>query len=205
MNWKKIWNFIWHEDSIASWAVNIIIAFILIKFIFYPVLGFILGTSHPIVAVVSGSMEHSFSKETAVDGVKYELCGKITGAKPEPSFSAFWETCGQWYENNGITKEQFSNFKMKNGFNKGDLIILSSKENAKQGDIIVFWSNRQYPIIHRIIESANETFRTKGDHNVADDGLTKKELAVGKAFIKIPYAGWIKIWFVELIELIKWR
>ena len=55
---KKAWNFFWNEDSVSSWIANIIVAFIVIRFIVYPVLGAALGTSFPIVAVVSESMEH---------------------------------------------------------------------------------------------------------------------------------------------------
>ena len=58
-NLKKFWHFIWEEDSLLSWIVNIIIAFILIKFIVYPGLGYLLATTHPVVAVVSESMEHN--------------------------------------------------------------------------------------------------------------------------------------------------
>jgi len=89
MDWKKIlkktWWFIWESDSIWSWIVNIILAFVIIKFLVYPGLGFAMQTSHPIVAVVSGSMEHKavhpcslmtrkliliFSGKLAVDGMK---------------------------------------------------------------------------------------------------------------------------------------
>ena len=54
--WGKVWYFIWHDDSVWSWIVNIILAFLLIKFIVYPGLGFLLETEYPVVAVVSGSM-----------------------------------------------------------------------------------------------------------------------------------------------------
>ena len=56
--WKKTWYFIWDDDSIYSWLVNVVLAFVLIKFIVYPVLGLLLQTNYPIVAVVSSSMEH---------------------------------------------------------------------------------------------------------------------------------------------------
>lgn len=59
MNFKKIWKFIWHDDSLLSWIVNIVIAFILVKFVIYPGLGLILQTTYPVVAVVSSSMEHN--------------------------------------------------------------------------------------------------------------------------------------------------
>ena len=52
----KIWYFVWEEDSVLSWAVNIVLAFFLIKYLVYPGLGLALGTTHPVVAVVSGSM-----------------------------------------------------------------------------------------------------------------------------------------------------
>jgi len=55
---KRFWNFMWNDDSVSSWVANVIVAFLLIRFIVYPVLGLILGTHFPIVAVVSESMEH---------------------------------------------------------------------------------------------------------------------------------------------------
>ena len=55
----KTWKFIWDNDSPLSWILNVIIAFILVKFIIYPGLGLLLGTTHPVVAVVSGSMSHN--------------------------------------------------------------------------------------------------------------------------------------------------
>ena len=56
-----IWFFIWEDDSVWSWIINIILAFVIIKFMVYPIIGLTLTTSHPIVAVVSGSMEHDGS------------------------------------------------------------------------------------------------------------------------------------------------
>ena len=93
----KVWYFIWESDSIWSWIINIILAFIIIKFLVYPGLGFALGTSHPIVAVVSGSMEH--------DG----------------SFDQWWQssascdlracTQSEFYSEFDIIKEQFRDIK----------------------------------------------------------------------------------------------
>jgi hypothetical protein len=42
----KLWHFIWNEDSIESWLINIVLAFVIIKFIVYPGLGLVLGTTH---------------------------------------------------------------------------------------------------------------------------------------------------------------
>jgi len=187
---KKIWWFIWEDDSIWSWIVNIILAFVLIKYIVYPGLGLLLSTSYPIVAVVSGSMEH--------DG----------------SFDNWWELQGNWYLNNDIIKEEFVDFDFKNGFNKGDIMILygKSSENIDMGDVVVFRSKRPDPIIHRVVKkweiNGGYSFQTKGDHNAdsiksssLDETSITEEQLLGNAVVRVPLLGYIKIWFVELIRL----
>jgi len=209
MNWehtkkqlKKIWHFLWKEDSIYSWVVNIILAFILIKFIIYPGIGFILGTQLPVVAVISESMEHRGDFETWWKNPA--LCGDANIL-----YNNYTEcTQADWYEGHRITKEQFQNFPMHNGFNKGDIIILkgATYDSINVGDIIVFQSKLAYPIIHRVIEK-NDFIQTKGDHNprqIQDPKLNEKyvtkDLLLGKAWIKIPLLGYIKIWFSGLIN-----
>lgn len=192
---KKTWWFIWESDSWWSWPVNLLLAFILIKFIVYPGLGFIFGTAFPVVAVVSGSMEH--------DG----------------SFSDWWldtaycpSSCSQeeWYANYGITEEQFKTFSFKNGFNKGDIMVLRGvkPKNIKIGDVLVFQSAYgNEPIIHRVVTISGDevtgfVYQTKGDHN-SDSGNMDTNIAqnaiYGKAIFRIPFLGWIKIAFVWLI------
>src|SRR3972149_5877636 len=126
----KVWYFLWEDDSIWSWIVNIVLAFIIIKFMIYPGLGLMFGTEFPIVAVISGSMEH--------DG----------------SFEQWWNSQEKWYAEKGITENEFLDYPLKNGFNKGDLIVLfgAKPPQIQRGDIIVFKSYTKEPIIHRIIE-----------------------------------------------------
>lgn len=192
-NWKKIWHFIWEDNSIWSWLVNIVLAFVLIKYIVYPGLGFLLSTTHPVVAVVSESMEHN------------------------ADFSEWWEKSGKWYSANGISKENFYGFPMKSGFNKGDIIVLKGKppESIEIGDIIVFWSAKRDPIIHRVVKKWQEEniyyFQTKGDNyktnpvsiksSILDETRINQEQIVGNAVLRVPFLGYIKIWFVELIGL----
>ena len=78
-------------------------------------LGFLLSTTHPVVAVVSGSMEH------------------------DAGFDDWWEKNKDWYLKNEINEEQFRQFSLKNGFNKGDIMILIGKdaENVMVGDVMV--------------------------------------------------------------------
>jgi len=191
--WKnlvKFWDFIWNDDSALSWVLNIIVAVILIKFIVYPGLGLLLGTPYPIVAVVSGSMEHGYAPEASTYGgyiesdtqIQYKLCDdtkmvdkSIINLREFVPFTTFWSVCGGYYEARGIEREEFETFPFKNGFNTGDIMILygSKAENIKIGDIIVFQGARVNPkpdpIIHRVISikegSSRYVFGTKGDHN----------------------------------------
>jgi len=203
--WKKIlkktWHFIWEDNSVWSWIVNIVLAFVLIKFIVYPGLGFLLNTSHPVVAVVSESMEHN------------------------GNFDDWWGKAGEWYTNRDIQKEDFENFPLKNGFNKGDIMVLKGKkfEDIKVGDVVVFWSAKRDPIIHRVVKKWQDKevyyFQTKGDNYltnkdsivskdnkgniILDETKISQEQIVGNAVVRIPLLGYIKIWFVEILNIFK--
>ena len=61
---KQFWNFVWHDDSLLSLVLSAILIIIFGKFILFPILGALFGTSLPIVAVVSNSMEHNTNFET---------------------------------------------------------------------------------------------------------------------------------------------
>ncbi len=199
---KKVWKFFWEDDSIWSWLANIIVAFLLIRFIVYPFLGIILGTTYPIVAVVSESMEHGLDNNV--------ICG-LTDNNFRYSYSNYWHNCGQWYENNDITKEQFYKFPFRNGFDKGDVIILwrANYDNLEVGDILVFQGNKPQPIIHRIVKVREDKnvlyYQTKGDHNAGSlsDGSEDKislERVYGKGVLRVPYLGWVKILFVDAVK-----
>jgi len=209
---KKLWYFIWEDNSIWSWIANIILAFVLIKFIVYPGLGFILDTTHPVVAVVSSSMEHkSVPKE-----FKYELCGNTHDEGTYFNLDDYWTECGNWYETNtDIVKNTFSTFSFKNGFNKGDIMVLfgTEIENIEVGDVIVFRSNRKDPIIHRVVKKNQNNngiyLQTKGDNNRGsikindlDETNINENIIIGKAILRIPLLGYIKIGFVELLRFI---
>ena len=194
---KKIWNFIWHDNSIWSWLVNFVLAFLIIKFIVYPGLGFLLGTQAPIVAVVSGSMEHQNSfndwwfKESCCD----ESC----------SLSAIQSV---FYQKLNISFDQFKEFSFKNGFNKGDIMFLVGPKKVKIGDVIVYSAGIKHdPIIHRVVDikikDNKRFFTTKGDRNcgIADfETDINEDKVIGKAVFRVPWLGWVKIIFVEVVN-----
>ena len=194
---KKVWKFFWHEDSIASWIANIVVAFLVIYFIVYPVLGAVLGTSFPIVAVISESMDHSNANE--------QLCG-LRLDEFKDSFDNYWDVCGSWYETRGISKDQFKGFPFPKGFSKGDVIILWRPTNIKVGDILIFQGSKPQPIIHRVVKIDDGFYQTKGDHNsnsiTGPDGETRisQDRIYGKGIIRLPYLGWVKILFVDAVR-----
>ncbi len=189
--WKKFWHFIWHEDSLASWVANVVLAFVLIKFLVYPALGALFGTSFPIVAVVSESMEHN------------------------QDFNNWWEDNKNWYLKNNVTKNQFEYFPFTNGFNKGDIMVLIGDQpsDIKVGDVVVYQAKKPYPIIHRVVDkekkAGNWYFETKGDNNEnqivdfeLDETNVHEDKIYGKAVVRIPYLGYVKIGFVELLQFL---
>ncbi len=203
---KRCWHFFWKDDSAWSWIANILVAFIVIRWAVYPLLGILLGTSFPIVAVVSESMEHGLHN------------GRLCDSNPEEfrySFEQYWKICGGWYETHGISQEVFQRFPFRDGFDKGDVIILwrARPDNLETGDILVFQGNRPQPIIHRIVDVKRQKgqdtqylYQTKGDHNrdsiEGEYGETSisPERIYGKGILRVPYLGWVKIIFVELVR-----
>ncbi len=202
---KQFWYWLWHGDSILSWIVSIGLAFVVIKYVVYPVLGLIMGAQFPVVAVVSDSMEHNMK------------------------FENWWAQQEDHYLRYGITSEDFKTYPMDGGFNKGDIILLIgvAEEKIKQGDIIVFWGGKAYPIIHRVIavdydDEEGRFFQTKGDNNLGQiinppflderkvtytkqctsDPSGECQVILGKAVFRIPFLGWVKIWFVSLLQVI---
>ena len=217
-NIKKSWHWIWHSDSWLSWVVALIIIYIAVKFIFFPTLSLLFGSSLPLAGVESSSMDHQIVLD---DYRRLTLCENIYSQQEKKeagniNFNKYWDTCGNGYEDKNISKEQFSNFPLSNGFRKGDVIIVWGRFTPKIGDIIIFKPNSDStaprPIIHRIVKiNEDGTFQTKGDHNGkqltkdnniynTDETHITQDQVIGKAIIKIPYLGWPKIWATELIN-----
>ncbi len=187
--WKKFWNLLWKDDSWKGWLFSIVVLFIFIKFIFFPVLGLLTGTTLPLAIVESCSMYHD---------------GNLLS-----SFDGWWQTHEGKYNELNITQKEFSDFKMRRGFNKGDILFIlgANPDKLKVGDIIIFSANQKIPIIHRIISiredssTGEKIFSTEGDNNngqlPAEREIRENQL-IGKAVFKLaPYLGWVKLIFFE--------
>jgi signal peptidase I len=193
---KKFWNFIWNDNSIWSWIISLILAFIIVKFIFFPLLSLAFQSQLPLVVVESGSMHHPGN-----------IFGNIFST--QNSFNAWWQEKRAWYEERNITKTQAENWKLRTGFEIGDIMIVSGwNKNPKVGDVIIFSApGYAYPIIHRIVSiieiNGQKFYSTKGDNN-SDQLVVEKNIPessiIGKAVFKIPRLGWIKLFFVKLFS-----
>ncbi|MBU1198333.1 MAG: signal peptidase I [Nanoarchaeota archaeon] len=184
----KIWYFLWHDNSTISWIINIILAYLIIKFIIFPGIGLLFGTSTPVVSVISSSMEHN------------------------EQFDQWWAENEEYYSSLNITKADFEEFPFKNGFSKGDVIVLFGKnpEDIIIGDVIVFKSRTPEPYIHRVIKkeyTSEFVFQTKGDNNNAplrnseiDETKILENQILGRAALRIPWLGYIKIGIFELVK-----
>lgn len=193
---KRAWNYVWHGESTWSLLLSILLVFVIVRFIVYPAAGFILGTQFPVVAVVSGSMEHQ--------GLNTEQWWSSSCCRDQACTTT--STQAALYDGYNIIMQDIASYRFPNGFNKGDIMILSNAHDARVGDTLVFFSSRRAePIIHRIIRIDNTgSYRTKGDNNcaIADfEEYIPQENVVGKAIARIPWLGYIKIWFVKLLWL----
>jgi len=183
----RFWFLLLKDDSWKGWILSIIVLFIFIKWIFFPLLSLTTGTILPLAIVESCSMYHDNS---------------ITH-----NYENWWAYKDSNYQKFNITKEEFSSFTFKNGFNKGDVlfIIKANPEKLKIGDIIIFQAPTTNPVIHRIVKiqerDGKKIFSTMGDNNNGQISFEKEiteDQLVGKAILKVaPYAGWLKLIFYE--------
>lgn len=192
----KVWYFIWEDESLLSWLVNIVLAFLLIRFIFYPLVGLVMGTSFPIVAVVSSSMTHT-NGDDWLNNTAY--CPQIC-------------TQADWYSKMNISVSEFDNFSFRSGFNKGDIIFVRGVDpySIRVGDVIIFNAGKSYPIIHRVVniyeKNGDLYFETKGDNNpgqIIDPQLNEKAVSassvIGVGMGRLPYFGYLKIFVSNII------
>ena len=188
---KRIWFLLWKDETWKGWLFSIVFLFLFIKFIFFPGLSLITGTALPLAIVESCSMYH--------DG----------GVIPFTDYESWWNKHENKYSEFSLEKENFSDFKMHNGFNKGDILFITgaNPKKLKVGDIIIFQAPTTNPVIHRIISietnsEGKRIFSTIGDNNNGQLPFEKEipqNAIVGKAVLKVaPYVGWAKLIFFEL-------
>ncbi|MBN2067450.1 MAG: hypothetical protein JW744_03210 [Candidatus Diapherotrites archaeon] len=199
-----------------DWAVYISFAFAFAWLLFTGT-GLLLGTSSPMVIVLSGSMEPLYHRGDVII---------LQGASPEnlagPEAAVQRESLAQL---------PFSSFADPAYSDQAEGIIegISLKDSGqvigitRQGSIVVYWSElRQQPIIHRVVAKLHALdgwyILTKGDsvHNPtidqdcgAVDAMhipekpciqlfpVRVEELQGKAILQVPFVGCFKLWLLD--------
>lgn len=201
---KQLWDYIWKSDSLGSYVLNFILAFVIIKYIFFPVTGFVLNNDYPIVAIVSGSMEHKITNGAICDKQILNIDTQSV------SHDEWWTYCGDYYEDNyAVSQDIFKTFPHSNGLNIGDIIILYGKDpdDIKIGEILIFipedrdFYEQKGPVIHRVMHKWEEDgtmyFQTKGDHNPQSfenfERMIPEEDVIGVGVVRIPLLGYGRI------------
>lgn len=177
--WNKTIAFL-KEDTWSSFFVELLLAFLIIKFVFFPLMSLLTGSAMPLVIVESCSMYHTTNIEDVMSNTIYS------------QFNLSYTDSQAW--------------SFKHGLSKGDIILVLKPTNLKIGDVIIFSSSSRNPIIHRIVSLS--PLQTKGDHNSAqlvsgnnpgnvDETNIKQDQLIGKSLLRIPFLGWVKLVFYE--------
>lgn len=77
---------------------------------------------------------------------------------------------------------------MEPTFSAGDMIIVQKSDDFEVDDIVVF-QDKNSLIVHRIIETDEDTVTTKGDANNVSDEPVKRSDVKGRVIFCIPFVG----------------
>lgn len=100
----------------------------------------------------------------------------------------------------------YSTFEVQTGsmadtINPGDWIIVKTDKNIKLNDIVTYAQSGDF-ITHRVVETYNDTFVTKGDANNSKDDPINKSQIVGKVIKILPGFGIVRKTFFNPLVLL---
>ncbi len=193
-----------------NWAIYISFAFIF-AFVLFSAIGLLLGTSSPMVIVLSGSMEPLYHRGDVII-LQGATAANLAGKEVLLQQQSLNETA---FDSFAATDYLGSDRIKKIKFNSGQEIDVT-----EEGSIVVYWSSLlQKPIIHRVVAKVHAAdgwfVLTKGDANPQLDqdcgtvtyGRPSKsciqlypvqvEQLQGKALGSVPFIGCFKLWLLD--------
>lgn len=213
------------NHSLRSWLIYIFFA-ALFAFIIYNAIGLVMGTSFPLVIVLSGSMEPEYYRGDIIvlQGVNPETLNAPVielnhSLKNVPSYEYLQTYCSA--NNSPDIALPCDHFKLQVLNRQTTLIDFSTTELhflngeklsiSKEGATVVYFSSQQQkPIIHRtvaVLKTLDGTYvLTKGDspkNPLIDQeaGITFFATPVselqGQALFKIPLLGYVKLILID--------
>ena len=170
---KRIYHFIFVEDSWISYLVFTILAYIILKYAVLPGALYATGLTD-ISAIVSSSMTHN----------------------PDTNY-----TYKQWLIFHGYNYSE--NWPYKNGIKVGSVVLVKKvpEDKIHVGDVIMYKVGN-YEIVHRVINKSDGYFQTKGDANpymLPFEYKVSYSQVRGKVIGVVPYLGWPKVLLTYLI------
>ncbi len=170
---KRLYHFIFVEDSWISYVVFTIIAYLILKYAFLPGILYASGLSD-ISAIVSGSMTHN----------------------PNTNY-----TFKEWLIFHGYNYSK--KWPYQNGIKIGSVVLIKKvpEKEIKVGDVIMYKVGN-IEIVHRVINKSDGYFQTKGDANpymLPFEYKVKYSQIKGKVVGVIPYLGWPKVLLTYII------
>ncbi len=209
-----VYLFLFERKEAVDWGVYLLSAFVF-AWAIYSIFGIALGTSSPLVIVVSGSMEPLYHRGDVIvlqgtpfeqlQGAEVKLQEQLAG-KPFSSFA----TPHYASTPHGIQIDSIE-------FSNGETVKIT-----KEGSIAVYFSQYlQQPIIHRIVAKISASdghyVLTKGDsinNNTIDQDCGKVRYSIpekhcitlypvreeeiqGKSIFRIPAIGCVKLWLFD--------
>ncbi len=164
------------KKTLKREAIEIIAAFV-IAWLAYQGISVVMGTSLPIVSVVSDSMYHN------------------------AYFDEWWNSSSEAYAQYGIEKAGFSRFPEPNGLSRGDLLLVTKPENPRVGDILIYRKfGSDFTIVHRLVKIERDGYIVKGDNNEVPDPLVARQHVVGKVVFAVPVLGYPRL-FLHLFGI----
>lgn len=77
----------------------------------------------------------------------------------------------------------------------GDLLIVKEQPGYEVGDIVVYQSGSM-PVVHRIVDVAEDTVTTRGDANNVDDAAFPAQAIKGEVIAVLPLVGYL-VWALK--------
>lgn len=103
------------------------------------------------------------------------------------------------YEKFNITYSDFEKFPFNKGLNVGDIVVIFPIDynKIKVGDVVLYISPMNHPIVHRVIYKNDSFICLMGDNNPAylpyECPLYNLNSIKGKAVFRIPFLGYPRI------------
>ncbi len=92
---------------------------------------------------------------------------------------------------------------MEPNLHAGSLLYIQQADTYKTGDVVTFKASHNQVITHRIIDSENGYYLTKGDANIVSDSeIIAEQHILGKQIFSIPVIGNVMLFAQKMLVVL---